>query len=104
MAEANQAVFYDQRLETLSREELRKLQQRRFRKLLQQVLESNSFYRQKFQAAGRPPPPQRHPPAAGPKNHPGSTSWGGMTGSLIAPAMRRRRVLPPKGRWPVRDS
>ena len=52
MAGANQTPFYDQRLETLPREELRKLQQRRFRKLLQQVLESNSFYRQKLQAAG----------------------------------------------------
>ncbi len=52
MAGANQTSFYDQRLETLPREELRKFQQRRFRKLLQQVLESNSFYRQKLQAAG----------------------------------------------------
>ena len=52
MAGANQTSFYDQRLETLPREELRKFQQRRFRKLLQQVLASNPFYRQKLQAAG----------------------------------------------------
>ena len=52
MARAIHTTFYDQRLETLPREELRKFQQRRFRKLLQQVLEINPFYRQKLQAAG----------------------------------------------------
>ena len=52
MTEEKQTSFYNQRLETMPREQLRKFQQRRFRKMLQQVLDSNPFYRQKLQAAG----------------------------------------------------
>ena len=52
MTEEKQTSFYNQRLETMPREQLRKFQQRRFRKMLQQVLDSNPFYRQKLKAAG----------------------------------------------------
>ena len=61
MTEEKQTSFYNQRLETMPREQLRKFQQRRFRKMLQQVLDSNPFYRQKLKAAGihKPLPPSR---------------------------------------------
>jgi len=44
--------FYDAKLETLPREKLAQLQDRRFRKLLLQVLKSNRFYQKKLHAAG----------------------------------------------------
>ena len=57
-ASARRGPFYDRKLETLLRKKLTQLQDRRFRKLLRQVLENNPFYRQKFHAAGiRKSPP-----------------------------------------------
>ncbi|MBI4463619.1 MAG: AMP-binding protein [Acidobacteria bacterium] len=50
--ENNEVLFFDEKLETLPREELQKYQERRFRKLLQQVLQSNPFYQRKLNAAG----------------------------------------------------
>ena len=52
MAAKGKTTFYDQKLETLPRGELEKYQDRRLRKLLQQVLASNPFYQRKFHAAG----------------------------------------------------
>ncbi len=52
MTKKSPVSFYDRKLETLPRAKLMQLQDRRFRKLLQQVLETNTFYRRKFSAAG----------------------------------------------------
>ena len=52
MAVKGKTTFYDRKLETLPRGELEKYQDRRLRKLLQQVLASNPFYQRKFHAAG----------------------------------------------------
>ena len=45
-------TFFDQQLETLPRADLQKLQGRRLRKLLEEVLASNSFSQRKLRAAG----------------------------------------------------
>jgi len=45
-------TFHDRELETQPRDQLRKLQARRLRKLLDAVLSSNPFYRKKLRAAG----------------------------------------------------
>ena len=61
MTKRSKRTFYDQKLETLPREELRKLQARRLRKLLEPVLASNRFYQRKLRAAGiRKPVPLSH--------------------------------------------
>ena len=51
-ASSRRGTFYDRVLETLPREKLTQFQDRRFRKMLHQVLESNAFYRRKLHAAG----------------------------------------------------
>ncbi|MBI2817861.1 MAG: AMP-binding protein [Acidobacteria bacterium] len=45
-------LFYDRKLETLSRKKLNELQDKRFRKLQSLLLKSNPFYRQKLHEAG----------------------------------------------------
>jgi len=53
-------LFFDRKLETMPRDALQQYQQRRFRKMMEQVLKSNPFYRAKLHAAGirRPPSPK----------------------------------------------
>jgi len=52
MTTRGKTSFFDEKLETMKREDLRKYQGRRLGKLLRQVLESNRFYQRKLRAAG----------------------------------------------------